>query len=78
MYIEQNYPEFQDIKIWNFPTGNLEELQDAIVDFVTDPAHINYRWIDGWVRYETAGPSLNVINGLPTSIWASATIIYTE
>jgi len=77
-YTKTFYPEFSDIRIWNYPTANLIDLQEAIVEFITDPAHATYRWIDAWVKYETAGPSLNVIHGLPTSIWGAATIIYTE
>lgn len=72
------YPKFSDIHIWNYPTSDLMDMQAAITDFVTDPAHADYRWIDGWVRYETAGPTLNVVRGIPTSIWGAATIIYTE
>jgi len=77
-YVKNNYPEFEDVKFWKHPTINCHDLWDAIEDFITDPAHAGYRLIDIQLNFQATGPSLNIIHQVPTSIWASAIIIYTE
>jgi hypothetical protein len=71
-----NYPEFKDIKIFNVPGEDLLQVQQVLIDFITDPAHANYRWIESFVFYlnqkhRGGSPPLN-------NKWVAATIIYTE
>jgi len=77
-YLENFYPEFGDVKFWKHPTVNCHELWDEIENFITDPAHADYRLLDLKINFQATGPSLNIIHQVPTSIWASAVIVYTE
>lgn len=75
-YNRRNYPQFKDIHIFNVPGNNPLEIQQAIIDFLTDPAHVNYRFIDSHVNYFSW--SCDRLNAIPADLWTSVAIIYTE
>ena len=69
------YPQFSDIRIYNVPGRDPATIQQMIVDFITDPAHSSYRWIDFCVNYLSWASDGRQTH--PGDLWTSVAIIYT-
>jgi hypothetical protein len=78
-YLSLMYPQFADIKVAHFDGFNPDEILQRVLEFLNDPAHANYRYIDSHVDYfhpkHIPMPDTDDPEGC---FWVEVTIIYTE
>ena len=78
-FISKNYPQFSDIKIEHFDGLDPGTVLVKVLEFINDPAHADYRWINSHVDYFAPSNITAPVGSNPEqAMWVEITLVYTE